>query len=1041
MLSCSALFLVASSLPAQTAGAARLSLQLSERSLELRKEVFSDDATVTHVDIAGLEPKLTQPTPGLPNLPFTLRHVAIPRGAKITGLEVKPGTPINVRGVSLVGWTQQDQPSADREPVPTSIPIDPETSQRLYYPHANGTPLDPAFQRQEVWPAREQVIIEGTEDKAGMQIVKLRIHPVQWYPDTGLLRFTPSIDIVVNHEGGEPATTMKTYRRAMELQEAAAQVSNADALGDFVGSYPTVPASLEAWYLIITDNYSWDAEAIVRGPALPGDMVAEFQRLADWKTQKGVQAAVVTISDIVDGKYGNFKATARDLQEVLRNFLKHAHAEFNTYWVLLGGDVAVVPARYVVMAHGSDDSYYAREDDSKPELGKSYWYDSGDTVRIHARSNIDLDTPIMTAKTGHLFERVNNPSAATPGWAYTTSDTYTTVSASKTEFVILRGSLTETQNQDFYVSASTNTIPTDLYYASLVGPDYGLPRRHDWDKNSNGIYGQFDGDTPLDGVDFQPDVALGRAPTESGAEAKVFVDKVLTYEKHDGLQSSFAHKLLLGSSNWSSSPTVEPGNSPQPPVDEYYSAAGSTTALLHFDGAPDADYSWRLIAYNAAGDWWIVPYNSSASASSLGWFYCTNSSYSSASEFSFTWKGVLLHFPIPTAYVKVRGPTGEIHPAKFFFDRVGMDRSAKEKEELKVQFEDDFPELEVRKRLYVDLLDVPDYPAPDLFELSTTLMQAELNSGYNIVSLSGHGNPNGCCGVNINYVKTLSNGVQAGIVYANSCLTAKFDASDSVGEEFLKRSGGGSVAYIGCSRFGWVKAGGGFENTFWESMAADRHLGRMHNSKALLTSGSNGRWSNFALNLLGDPEMEVWADTPPRLDIDLPIEVAQGFPLPIKTGGEKLARVSVLGTRGRLEIHYTQESDLASFSTRSFEVGDELLVTVTKPGFIPYQGKVKVVSGAEGTRFIRGDVNLDRKLDISDALYLLGALFLGDKSIQCEDAADTNDDGAVDISDARKILDFLFLGGRLPPDTVPGVPQTDSTADALGCEGADVNLR
>lgn len=153
----------------------------------------------------------------------------------------------------------------------------------------------------------------------------------------------------------------------------------------------------------------------------------------------------------------------------------------------------------------------------------------------------------------------------------------------------------------------------------------------------------------------------------------------------------------------------------------------------------------------------------------------------------------------------------------------------------------------------------------------------------------------------------------------------------------------------------------------------------------------------------------------------------------MKTGGEILARVSLLGPRSSLEIHHTRKSDLASFSTRSYQPGDTLLVTVTKPGFLPYQATVKVTGNAAETRFIRGDANLDRKIDISDALYLLGALFLGDRPLQCEDAADANDDGAVDISDARKILDFLFLGGSLPPGTIPGEPQADTTWDGLDC--------
>lgn len=176
--------------------------------------------------------------------------------------------------------------------------------------------------------------------------------------------------------------------------------------------------------------------------------------------------------------------------------------------------------------------------------------------------------------------------------------------------------------------------------------------------------------------------------------------------------------------------------------------------------------------------------------------------------------------------------------------------------------------------------------------------------------------------------------------------------------------------------------------------------------------------------------MEVWVETPPELDIDLPIEVAPDLPFWRVTIGERFARVCVKDQRGRIQIQHTGESDSVTFSTRSFEPGDTLLLTITKPGSVPYQGTV-IVAG--GSRFIRCDANQDQNIDLSDAVFTLSALFLGSATIQCEDAADANDDGKVDISDARKILDYLFLGGSLPAGTTPGIPQTDPTPDGIGC--------
>jgi hypothetical protein len=83
--------------------------------------------------------------------------------------------------------------------------------------------------------------------------------------------------------------------------------------------------------------------------------------------------------------------------------------------------------------------------------------------------------------------------------------------------------------------------------------------------------------------------------------------------------------------------------------------------------------------------------------------------------------------------------------------------------------------------------------------------------------------------------------------------------------------------------------------------------------------------------------------------------------------------------------------------------------------------------------FIRGDANSDGVADISDAVAILGYLFLGTAAPPCLDAADSNDSGDVDLSDASSLLNHLFLGAPPPPAPYPW-PGTDPTPDALsGC--------
>ena len=69
--------------------------------------------------------------------------------------------------------------------------------------------------------------------------------------------------------------------------------------------------------------------------------------------------------------------------------------------------------------------------------------------------------------------------------------------------------------------------------------------------------------------------------------------------------------------------------------------------------------------------------------------------------------------------------------------------------------------------------------------------------------------------------------------------------------------------------------------------------------------------------------------------------------------------------------------------------------------------------------FVRGDVNNDGQVNISDVNRLFDYLFLGDLP-PCEpDSADVNDDGVVNITDGSVLLHYLFNGGDPPPSPFP----------------------
>src|SRR5262249_25062044 len=93
-----------------------------------------------------------------------------------------------------------------------------------------------------------------------------------------------------------------------------------------------------------------------------------------------------------------------------------------------------------------------------------------------------------------------------------------------------------------------------------------------------------------------------------------------------------------------------------------------------------------------------------------------------------------------------------------------------------------------------------------------------------------------------------------------------------------------------------------------------------------------------------------------------------------------------------------------------------------------------------GPTFRRGDADANGAIELSDAIRILGFLFLGGAKPECMDAADFDDSGNVDISDAVSDLSYLFLGGQPPADPGPKVCGPDKLQEAdqglpeLGCD-------
>jgi hypothetical protein len=82
--------------------------------------------------------------------------------------------------------------------------------------------------------------------------------------------------------------------------------------------------------------------------------------------------------------------------------------------------------------------------------------------------------------------------------------------------------------------------------------------------------------------------------------------------------------------------------------------------------------------------------------------------------------------------------------------------------------------------------------------------------------------------------------------------------------------------------------------------------------------------------------------------------------------------------------------------------------------------------------FKRGDVNSDKTVNISDAVFILSFLFGSGEAPTCMDTADANDDGSSNLADAVAILRYLFNNPEPLPDPFAGCGM-DPTKDDIDC--------
>lgn len=212
----------------------------------------------------------------------------------------------------------------------------------------------------------------GIQYKDGFPILYINLHPVQYLKSNNTIQYSKQIKITIETQSDNEKPVICNNEVKDEI---ANLVDNPEVIDTYQkkNTVLNMNENLQYDYVIITteelknpsDGYQYD-----------------FDDLIDFRENQGLRCTYKTVEEIQSGYSGI------DLQEKIRNFIKDAHANWGTKWILIGGDVEKVPIRYLYDIDGikkdekkvASDLYYQCLDGTYNYDGDEHWGEEFDGI-------------------------------------------------------------------------------------------------------------------------------------------------------------------------------------------------------------------------------------------------------------------------------------------------------------------------------------------------------------------------------------------------------------------------------------------------------------------------------------------------------------------------------------------------------------------------------------------------------------------------------------------------------------------------------------
>jgi len=330
------------------------------------KDILLNEGTYTKISMKNC---LSFSEPGEPSLPTYPVKILLPPNCELSKIDVSYTSKINVKS------DVKEKPIA-----PQQLPIKIGFDDTQVFTMNEKTYQSSKLIKNELFSS---VKIDSCR---GYDILSLSLNPVNYNPGEGKIFYYPELEISIKYK---EENSVNSYFRSNFDDEQ--WIRNLVINPEQTTSYSTLSTPIfEYENGLCNESENYDYVIITTTQNNLNDWSTNTTLHYNWTSlmdkhneDYGFDCTLVTIQDIINcTDYWNDTALFNDTPAKIREFCRDAYLDWDTSYILIGGDDELIPAREMDYSYESDvdsDIYWSNLDKTFNNDQDTWWGEEGDT--------------------------------------------------------------------------------------------------------------------------------------------------------------------------------------------------------------------------------------------------------------------------------------------------------------------------------------------------------------------------------------------------------------------------------------------------------------------------------------------------------------------------------------------------------------------------------------------------------------------------------------------------------------------------------------